>query len=429
MRERLKEYGWLYLAKIAALVANVLLYRMASAKLGVDGFAEYSLARRSLALVLPVILAGQLVALPRMIARDGDRPVVRQSAFLGALIICLSVVVVVAIGALVMPMRLSSWFFGDPGHAGMILPMLAFMVSQALFFIVNAYHQGRMAFRTFGLVGLVLGGIAPIVGFWFAPAETAPVLITMAAIVTVLAGGLCLWILFKNARPGLSGLPIRALFSFGAPRVPGDFAMGGMLGLPSMLVANRVGLVEGGWIAFCGTMMSMAITAVAPISTAWLPRYTSLAARGEAHLMRPTAIKTVVVVLFGLGLSFGIIIPAMPWLVGWFLGEDFLPAVDIFRVFGLGLLPIAVYGCLRSIVDAAYQQPVNTYCIVASLLVFYGMEMVLRAVCQPVWAVIWAALLSYLFLALATIGFSIRPLRPGFRLADDPHSADTRPGT
>ena len=39
-RRHLTEYGWLYLAKLSALITNVLLYRLASDKLGVDGFAE-----------------------------------------------------------------------------------------------------------------------------------------------------------------------------------------------------------------------------------------------------------------------------------------------------------------------------------------------------------------------------------------------------
>ena len=274
----------------------------------------------------------------------------------------------------------------------------------------------------YGIVGLVCGGIAPLCGFFLAPGTTLGVLYGLAISVGLSAIFFAVAVLRRLDRTAFLGLPFKALLGVGLPRVPGDFAMGGMLGIPSMLVASRVGIAEAGAVAFCGTMMSMAITAVAPISTNWLPRFADLARDGLGYRMRKTAIKTIASVLVVLTFGLAVVGVFMPVLTRWYLGEEFLPWVSLFRVFSAGLIPITIYGCLRSIVDSAYDHPVNTYNIGLSLVLFFGCEYMFRSLWSGVWPVIAAALVSYGVLALLTILVCIRPFRPGFRLVRGPES-------
>lgn len=415
-------YVWLYVAKLAALGANLIIYKYVGERLGVNGFGEYSLARRALAVLLPILILGQLVALPRLIAIRGGGGESSRQALVAATAVFLSAMGIVVGISTVAPGALADLFFGSPEYRILLAPMMSLVLAQGVFFLVSGYLQGRMNFRMYGVVGLICGGIAPLCGFWLAPRTTIGVLYGLAISVGFSAVVLGVVVVRRLGRHAFQSLPFRELLVVGLPRVPGDFAMGGMLGIPSMLVASRVGIAEAGAVAFCGTMMSMAITAVAPISTAWLPKFTDLARDGHGYRMKKTALTTLAGVLAVITVGLGVVGVLMPLLTKWYLGEDFLPSVSVFRIFSAGLIPITIYGCLRSIVDSAYAHPVNTYNIGISLATFFLCEHLFRSILSGVWPVIAGALVSYVVLALLTVLVCIRPFRPGFRLVQKPES-------
>src|ERR1700752_4261135 len=87
-----KNYILTYFTEFAVLIAGLLVYKLANGSFGKDGFNEYSICRRTLSFIKPLLIMGLGVGFPRSIAiaaSNGQRKKI-SAYFYSTLLILLS---------------------------------------------------------------------------------------------------------------------------------------------------------------------------------------------------------------------------------------------------------------------------------------------------------------------------------------------------
>src|SRR5271169_4508411 len=84
-----REYGSTFTIELSVFISQLSVYKLASRFLGKEGFSEYAVARRVIAVICPLALLGLIVALPRFIAHSReDSGTSGRVGYLGAALCC-----------------------------------------------------------------------------------------------------------------------------------------------------------------------------------------------------------------------------------------------------------------------------------------------------------------------------------------------------
>lgn len=409
------QYTWMYLSNVVVLVAGLLVYHLAGRYFGTGGFAEYALARRATNLLAPALMLGIGIALPRQLAVLLDPATKRAGRifFVSFVLVSSACLVMTSLG-IAFPGLFAELLLGDSSLAELAVPLMLFLGGLSWHSTLWAYFRGTFRFRAASLLDIGNLAVIPIVGFAVAGGSVGRLL----TFVGVATAAVSLTVATRWLRSDQTDWrnESRSLLKYGLPRVPGDFALGAILALPSLAVAQISGVGEAGNIAFGNTMLALAGTAVAPFSAILLPQSSRLIASGRIAELRRSVYLTVrvFVVLALLGLA--VVEIWMPFVVRNYLGVEFLPGVPQLRLLALCVLPYVIYCSLRSVVDAAYKEAVNArnaYFAVAFMLVGIGLAWRFGG---GTIAVVGVAAASHFLLGILTLG-TVRRLFDGSRPA------------
>jgi len=385
------------------LVSNLVMYRLASFHLGVDGFAQYAIARRILSFILPLVCIGIGVALPRKIAEtevlyDQFRT---ATCFMTSLFIVLPVAVFIAIVINIFPNQFSYLILGNEEYTFLAPPLSICIVGLSLQALCYSYLRGRLYIRLASVFQVGVSAIIPLVSFYLSLSNITflfwymGILLILASIPFVI--GLTLKSNWK-----FDILMARSLFSYGIRRVPGDFALGGLFALPSIMAAHFLSLTEAGMIAFSTSILSMAVTTMTPFSLILLPHSSRLIKANKLSLLRAQINKIlwVCVILSVTGILLAQLLAETG--IGYWLGTDHLKYIYIVRLMIFGILPYTIYICLRSVLDAAFFKAVNSRNIFISLGIFIGLLLINILIFKMVYPIIITFLIGLSILGLLT---------------------------
>jgi O-antigen/teichoic acid export membrane protein len=361
------EYASTFLTQFADLACQILAYKLAAYYLGKQGFSEYAVARRAISTIYPVCLLGLGVALPRYIALSAhDHQAGVRNRFFGASL--WSVGFAVLLIALLMNMMASKFSFliyGRSSYSSLVFPITLFIAGLALHGLVYGYFRGHLQMNRANLLQIVNSGVVPLIVLFWGPRNVGPVLEETGGIILLVAA---LGLLFTPWRQVASncGSEAKVLLRYGLPRVPGDFALIALLGLPTFLVAHEVGVQDAGYVAFGVSVLGMIAAVFAPVGLVLLPRASVFIARGANETLRShiSAILQLTLIVSAFlticaEISAGTVLRV-------YLGSDFSGIAMIVRVVILGAVPYAVYTVLRSAVDAHHFKAINARnCIIA----------------------------------------------------------------
>jgi O-antigen/teichoic acid export membrane protein len=162
-----REYRWAMGAEFIGLLLGALAPAIAAHRWGADGFGEYQILYRGLALLQPPLLVGLGVAVPRFIARArGRAPNIAAQASETIVVVALAIEVAVlaAMSACVAPAR-GYWahlLLGKHAAPSASLVLIALVASSCIWALSAAYLRGVLRMRRAN--GLVIWyiGVAPL---------------------------------------------------------------------------------------------------------------------------------------------------------------------------------------------------------------------------------------------------------------------------
>jgi O-antigen/teichoic acid export membrane protein len=349
-----------------------MVFRLAYTNLEEVGFSEYTLIRRSISFLQPLLMIGLGVAIPRYVSLEPGR-----SSLLPSGLIWMSLSILVICSSLWLGRFYASYlFFGSENYHRYILPIAVMLSLYGLHAVIYGFLRGMFKVFQANFVQLVNVGIIPTVSVYF----TKNVNDLLFWNIALLTGSLLLFISFHIIRMKIRFTKVqfvadsKLLLVYGLPRVLGDFALLGLLTIPTFLILNlEKNVLLGGDVAYSLTLLNLAGAAFGPLGLILLPEIVSAMRVGNLIFIRR---RFFVFTLVCLGLTFlGVLIFYLfsDSILGVLLGKEYrYSIIPTSKIILLASFGYCLYIVLRSFLDALKVKASNSINLLICLAV-YGM--------------------------------------------------------
>lgn len=355
------------------MLSFLLIYRLIAQKFGAEGLGEYTLVKKVVGLLQPVLLLGVGVGIPRYIAMcKNDKE--KSSYLMSGGVIAISFTLIFLLLGNIFKEASSKIFFGSNTYAKLIPPLSFFLTGLILHSLIYSYFRGKMLIKKFNLLQIINLSLLPIAILIFFKNITLEKLVTAIGATTITISLTFLFVstkkIFTKIDPTKLKTSFKKLLKYGAPRMPGDLALGAILSLGPIFAAHLTSVKEAGYLSVGQSMLTLAGATVAPLSLILLPKVSNLVAKKNI-----LAIEEKLNYLIGLitqtliFISFQFIILSDIIIKQW-LGAEFLEAATVMRIIFFASTFYVFYLSTRSILDATKNKPINAINIIISLGIF-----------------------------------------------------------
>ncbi|TDE41745.1 hypothetical protein E0I26_15915 [Flavobacterium rhamnosiphilum] len=174
-------------------------------------------------------------------------------------------------------------------------------------------------------------------------------------------------------------LKFKKIMSYGLLRVPGDFALEGLTSLPVILTTSALGIAMGGQMAYAMTIFGLILAVMSPINFIMLPKV-SIAMNIEKDFEKAQKIiKQSAIIILPLILVTCVVLFFLADFISSSIFHSNKPIIlsKYIRFICFAVLPYSVYSLLRSVIDAWYKYPLNSFNCIISLFVFGVLHFIL----------------------------------------------------
>ena len=372
-------------SQVLVMLLALLVNKWLSVNLGVEGYGQYSIIKKSTQVLSFVMLGGMGIALPRFYAiyrakgsADKGRATVLASAALVAMI-SLPVLVV----GLLLPMKLAPLVTGlmtgsDNASLYQSALLYAFSITVATWWY--AYYRGAGAFMKFAVAQVLVQGLTALIAWWYGSDLSLMLRLWSYGTLLVVAAALALDARTKESLH-LTNHPFKAqlktqlktLAKYGLPRLLGDFFLFSFAAFPLVYLNQHLDIRASSYFSVGLTLLGMLTPAFSMLGMVLLPWVSSAlvgnrfqqAEKLIGRLMWAfPALAAVAALTVGWGMDF---------FIRLFFDPAFLPAISISRILLISLVFESLYLLLRNPIDAVSTRPYNTLNMLLSLLVLVGL--------------------------------------------------------
>lgn len=353
------------LAYMVELVCSLYIYHLCEVHFGGSGFAMYSIFRRTLAWVLPVILLGMPIAIPYFL-NQGKRnlsPALAIFLIASALLLLLFSL---------FPEKFALFFFSTKNGVPFVGALWVVVFGIGLSQIVLASQRAKIQyFQSFAFL-LVVRVIIPFCVFKFYRNTLSETLLVLGCAWSLAS---LLWFAvthLKNLRT-FQRSDLSALLRYGSARTPGDLAWFGLLALPSIFI-SRENLSLAGRTGFSLSLLTVFGTFIEPIAYRLLPTASRLSRTRNPSLLTSEILRVTLWVTF---LSMTAMVTG-PWLLETAvttLGFQKAYLVEDGRHLLWVLWPYGIFIAFRSILDGISSKPINTYLLLCVFTAYITMHL------------------------------------------------------
>lgn len=334
------------------------------------GFSEYTLARRNISFLQPLLMVGLGVAVPRYISIFPQRNSFLATGLLMMVGISFLFLLILSAGA---PF-FSNLFFGDEQYQSFIFPMALLLAGYGFHAVLYGFLRGKKEVYISNLVQLVNIGILPVLVLLYT--DDVQTLLYVNSLV-LLFNCIVFSILAIRKFQLKIDFPawkedILLLLKYGLPRVLGDFALLALLTFPTYIVlSTQNDVLIGGDIAYSITLFNLVGAAFGPLSLVLLPEIAGFLAENRIDLIKK---RFYVFVVASLGLTcigYFFFYFFNDFILSILLGDNYRPElVDIATIVLLGSFGYVLYIVLRSFLDAIHVKAKNATNLLISLIVY-----------------------------------------------------------
>jgi O-antigen/teichoic acid export membrane protein len=299
--------------------------------------------------------------------------------------------------ALLFSQEISQVLFGSSKYQGFVSPIYFAVIGLCFYTLVYSHLRGSLKIREANLFQLLSMGLVPIgaiAAVGNSPAQS--ILYTGLTWLSLAILYLAFLLRIKENFPmHLCGLlaQMKKLIFFGIPRIPGEFALFGLLSVPVISIAHITGVETAGYFALGFSFLQLICGFFDYVGVILLPLISKMNAEKRFPEIAALVKKTLGLSLLGsliliLGLFF-----LMENILGIFFGKDFLAAADITKWIISGAFPYLIYAILRNPLDAMVSFPHNSLNLTIALGAILGALFFVKTITGCIIAVLSGLLL------------------------------------
>ena len=365
-----KDYILTFITEFTILGSNLFAYRLAANILGKEGFSEYALVRRTISFLLPALILGMGVAIPRYIGYSYSNFKKANTYFIAGFIILFSVILIFSLLINLFQKNVAFLFFGDSKYYYLIFPINVMLIGLIFHSLCYGYFRGNLSMIKANFLQLINMGIVPFLVFFLK--DNLKEIILLNGLIIILVSFIFLTMILKNITFERNEIytNLKELMAYGIQRVPGDFGLSGLFSLPSTITAHISGITIAGYVAFGTSLLNMVGAGFAPLGLILLPKASQLVANKDFKILKTYVIKILKItfILTVLGIAFFEIFADKIILI--YLDTLNSDLLIIIRIIIIASIDYTIYVAMRSIIDAYYVRAMNTKNILMSLIFF-----------------------------------------------------------
>jgi O-antigen/teichoic acid export membrane protein len=388
------------------MLGTFFLYGLISRVFSAKGVGEYTLIRRALYFLQPVTMLGLTVAVPKYLPMQSDKHERAQIACVG-----FAIVMAFSITFAIITVYKQDFFavliFGDPHTQKLVLSFAALALAIGFHSYVFSYFRGTLEMKSANVLDLMNSAVLPLVAFIVCARFSVAVAVLVLAAATIICTAVSarpLWhdILVATKIKYSSDLT-KVLLKYGLPRIPGDFALAGLLLGAPWLVAQNTDLAEAGRFAIAQTLLAVPGVALAALGIVMLPYVSERLAKGDIQTLKANNVILLHAILdVSLYFSFHVYIMA-DVIVRLWVGQALIGATFYIKILMLAVPFQVTYFVFRSVIDASTAKPVTTINMIIAFATFVIFYIFLgRSSFSPAHAVVFSLMIAYLFLGVLT---------------------------
>ena len=350
------------------VLALVLTLRLLAQALGPEGFGAYSIARRILSTLDPVLTVTMGTAVTRYIALTNNERIRHNYLLAGLMIGVAPSMVCLLIGTLC-DRQLAGLLFRDGEYRPVIIRTLFLMVGYCFFIILYSFYRGRGEMRKANLWQLTVIAIGPLSVAWlFSSSRDVGLILALNAVLCFTSLAPLLYHTFRRDTAGQGAEKdlesfstcFRELFRYGLTRVPGGFAFPGILAIGPFLAPYVGTLSHAGYLLAGQSVLRVVEGGTEALSRVALPRWARLSRDENGATLRARISD---VVAFAIHIGTFATLHLLLWcdqIIVLLLGNEYLASTPVLRILIFAVLPFLTYSMLRPIIDAVDPKPVNS---------------------------------------------------------------------
>jgi O-antigen/teichoic acid export membrane protein len=359
-----------FFVEFLVLLLGFLVFRLASEKLAEVGFSEFTLARRNISFLQPLLMLGLGVAVPRYMSINKYR----DSYLPSGLMMMMGIGILFLLALFAFRNVISILFFGNAEYNFLILPLALLLVTYGFHSIIYGYLRGKGEMYLANVFQLINIGIVPVLIMFFAQ-DVAFYMYFSALTIGIVSVVFSVLIFLKNQikfNRSLLKEDSMELLGYGMPRIFGDFALLALLTIPAYVVLYlQHNLSAGGDIAYAITLFNLVGAAFGPISLVLLPEISKFLVESRIDLISKRFYFFVFSSLLLTVAGYLIFILFHESILNLLLGKNYRHEIfEIARVILLGSFGYVMYIVLRSFLDAIHVKAKNSVNLLISLGVY-----------------------------------------------------------
>jgi O-antigen/teichoic acid export membrane protein len=405
----LKDLALTTATSIATGLSLIIVTRLLAQGFGPEGFGAYVLSRRILTIALPCSTLAMGVTVARYIAITEDAGS-RFRFLLGGIILGVAPSMGIFFIGIIFLDSLTTIVFHSVGYSSVWIATLFMVVGYSFYTALYAFYRGSGQMWKANLWQLVVMALGPIViaGISARPSQVAWTLFLMGALAYTTTVPLGIYVSrgVSSYRQNLNIIsPLKELFHYGLPRVPGGFALASILATGPLLAPYFGSLQDAGYLIAGQAVFSLTEMMIMAFGLIVLPKAAQLFAEGKVEFLRERVgdILTLAIHL-GLFAAIHFVLWTDQIILVW-LGHQYLDAIPLMRILFLALIPYLAYIMLRSIIDTVEEQAVNARNLYVALIVAVTSSLVLAKIGLGVLGLAIGTTLGFVALGLSTVRY------------------------
>ncbi len=366
-----KKYIQTLVAQIVSLLLAIAALKLAAILFDPTNFGLYNVVRRFVSILNYPLLMGLGISIPIYVSKAYLSKNAQAHVVTTGFLWWIFLTILLSLINLLIPGVITKFILGD-GYDYLAWPVLSGFSSLYLYTILYASYRGEQNFGSANLFQVIAAGFFPLITLYLSGGIVERYFY-LYAVLMFGANMLVLVDLYKRKLlfwiDKLEFIIIsKKLLKFGLPRVPGEFALFGLMSCPIFFIARFDSLEMAGYVSIGFTLVQLVASFFEFIGTMLLPKSAQLISDGRHEELNHLVNKLCIYSFLAACCVSLVIYFNLEFLLGLLYKNSSLDYIEYSRMIIVSIPFYIVYLIIRNPQDALAIKPINTYNLIACFL-------------------------------------------------------------